>query len=95
MEYQLLIEDEVYDHWRCCDCKQTYLMSDNDVHTCYNNIKHRIHKLGIKTINMYYINRLIVCSNCSFLGRVETYRNLICPCCATQNMKPLKELMKL
>ena len=95
MEYQLLLNDEIHDHWRCTDCKETYLMSDGDIHTCYRNIKHRLHRLNIKTINMYYINRLIVCTNCKFMGRVETYKNLVCPCCANKPMTPLKELMQL
>jgi len=44
---------------------------------------------------MYYINRLVVCDNCSLLVLKESVTSGICPVCTCGKLNPLKELMKL
>ncbi len=95
MKYQLYIDGFIYDHFRCTSCKITYLFPQIGSYVCYKNHEHRLHRTDIRHLSMYYINRLLVCNNCNFLGRIETYKDLHCPCCANFPMTPLKEIMKL
>lgn len=95
MEYQLFINGGIYDHFRCTVCKLTFLFSKGTNPSCYKVTNHKLHAMKISTLNMYYINRLMVCENCNLLIRKETVTSGICPVCTCNNMKPLKELMNL
>jgi len=95
MEYQLFIDGKIYDHYRCTDCKRTYLHEQGSIVVCYTHLTRQMHSMKVTTLNMYYINRLSVCENCSLLIRKETVTSGICPVCTCGNMQPLKELMNL
>lgn len=95
MQYQLFIDEKVYDHFRCTDCKRTYLHEESSIVVCYTHTRRQLFPMKIHTLNMYYINRLVVCDNCSLLVRKESVISGICPVCTCGKLNPLMELMKL